>query len=182
MSDELSSVSGEDTQPLPGEEMAVNLTDQDASEVYHAIKLGAIGLLIPSDVRSEVALTPVICELPGSPGWIRGVTTLRGIAAPVFTIDPFLEHMSQKRSGRAVALIGEGDFMVGIELDSLPQRVSLSRKDRLSNTPPLPASIKPFVKESYKNQDGLWLMWDIDGFFSAVAELAKASDINSENI
>jgi len=95
--------------------------------------------------------------------------------APVFVVDSFFDYVSAQRGKRAVLLLGQGDAMVGFEIDTLPLRVELGEEEKLLNFPTLPESIQPFVLACHRNHEGLWIEWDIDGFFLAIAELAKRS-------
>jgi len=146
-----------------------------AQSIKHGLRIGTIGLILPEEVPTEVQLTPTLCALPGAPQWVRGVTTVRGIAAPIFRVDPFFDHYTYERGKRTTIVFQLGDSMAGFEIDEVPARVTLSEDEKLNNAPPLPASIQPFARACYRNAEGLWLDWDIEGFFSAIADLSKNS-------
>ncbi len=169
----------EDSQNAPSTESADSFARVNrvtgAQSIKHGLRIGTIGLILPDEVPTEVQLTPTLCVLPGSPQWVRGVTTVRGIAAPIFRVDPFFDHYTYERGKRTTIVFQLGDSMAGFEIDEVPGRVTLSEDEKLNNFPPLPASIQPFARACYRNSEGLWLDWDIAGFFSAVADLSKHS-------
>jgi len=176
------SKSMEDNQNMPGAVSAEKNTAASrgttvpaAQSIKHGLRIGTIGLILPEEVPTEVQLTPTLCVLPGAPQWVRGVTTVRGVAAPIFRVDPFFDHYSYGRGKRTTIVFQMGDSMAGFEIDDVPGRVLLSEDEKLINFPPLPASIQPFAKACYRTSEGLWLDWDIEGFFIAIADLSKHS-------
>ena len=65
------------------------------SVTTHAVVIGDVGLLLPSDEVSELVERSPVCKLPNTPTWFSGVISLRGNITPVFDLH-FLFALSRR--------------------------------------------------------------------------------------
>ncbi len=134
----------------------------------HAFTVANIGMLLPSELVSEVADDLPLCKLPNTPGWLHGMVNLRGNMVPLFNLNHVFGIERDKNARQRMLFIRLDDEWVGVLVDELPVRVALSPEDGLEQTPSLPEALEPYVRACYRT-DQLWVDWDIDGFLMAVA-------------
>ncbi len=144
-------------------------TVQPKTFTSHAFSIGNIGLLIPRAVMSEVSEDLSLCRLPNTPAWLPGMANLRGNIVPVFDLYDLMDIHREATHDRKVLIIGIKEEAVGLLIDELPTRVTLTTQDRLAENPPLPGALQPFVRACYLT-DQIWVDWDVDGFFSSTGE------------
>jgi len=140
-----------------------------STERRHGFWLGNIGLLLPFEIISEVSEGLAICRLPNTPAWMVGMSNLRGNMVPVFDLGLLLGIQTEKNSDRKQLFIKIEKEWVGVISDRMPSRIILNKENKLDELPPVPDELRTFVHTCYQQTD-IWLDWDIQGFFSWVAE------------
>lgn len=135
---------------------------------YHSLALGDIHLLIPEGVLGEVVDELEVCPLPKAGKALLGMCSLRGNIVPIFDIYQLLGVAAPEKLKRVIVL-GSGRERVGFMINHLPQKVKFTDEERSVRLPPLPERLSPFVETCFQRQ-GVWLQWDIFGFFRAAGK------------
>lgn len=147
-------------------EQAVTV-DKFYTIVTHSIRVGGLGLLIPSGEVSELIDKIPVCPLPNTPGWFNGIASVRGNMIPVFDLHELL-GFEAKGKGRKLFVFGSGDTAVSFWIDEMPQATMVTSDNRMNNTPPLPQLIKDHAQNYYFKDDQVWIDWDVKAFFRSV--------------
>ena len=133
----------------------------------HAVMVGNIGLLLPSNEVSELVENLSVCRLPNTPTWFNGVTSVRGNMIPVFDVHE-LFAVEGKGKDRMIIIVGSGETAIAFWIDEIPSMVMVTSDDRMSSSPPLPQLIKNHSRSYYFKDDHTWIDWDVKQFFSDV--------------
>ena len=134
---------------------------------YHAFRIGDIGLLIPQDSICEVAEELAYCQLPNTSAVLYGMANLRGNIIPLFDLHELFGFASNCKTARKVLIIGRGENAIAVMISELPIRIAITSDHRLSNLPPIPDRLQPYIKSCYQ-EDGVWFSWDLDRFFNDI--------------
>ena len=134
---------------------------------YHAFRIGDIGLLIPQDSICEVAEELAYCQLPNTSAVLYGMANLRGSIIPLFDLHELFGFAINNKTARKVLIIGRGENAVAVMISELPIRILITSDHRLSNLPPIPDKLQPYIKSCYQ-EDGVWFSWDLDSFFNDI--------------
>lgn len=147
-------------------------TQQESQElqVLHAFKVDNIGLLLQSDMISELLTSLSICRLPNTNQALHGMGNLRGNIIPVFDLRHLFGMPEHKH--KYVLAIGEGESAVAVLLDEVPLQVEIEEQYKLNALPPMPAVLRPHVRGAY-HTDGLWVDFDLMSFFESLHEYIK---------
>jgi len=140
-----------------------------SAERRHGFWIGNIGLLLPKESISEVSVGLAICRLPNTPCWLVGMSNLRGNMVPIFDLSVLFDIQIEKSLKRTLLLLKLDEEWVGVYSDRLPARILLDSESKLNKIPPIPEQLHPFVHSAYQQTD-IWLDWEINSFFSWVAE------------
>lgn len=148
---------GDDELPLVGVE-----------QIRYGFQIGGIGLLIAPRANCEVLDPLPISELPNCPAWLCGLINVRGNLVPVFDLTLFLDDNSERPTDRRILILDEGEYAVGVLIDSLPQVPTLEK--RLNTLPPIPTHLSEHISSAYYSRDFIWLDFDHRTFFQMLSE------------
>lgn len=140
------------------------------SVTTHAVVIGDIGLLLPSDEVSELVERLPVCKLPNTPSWFSGVTSLRGNITPVFDLHE-LFGVSVVGGKRRLIVIGSGETAVSFWVDAMPSMVSLVGEDLMVSDPPLPDFIRNNANRYFLKNNQIWVDWNVGQFFTALGNM-----------
>ena len=148
----------------------VKLAEEALVLTTHAVKVGDIGLLLPSGEVSELVDRLPVCKLPNTPGWFSGVSSLRGNITPVFDLHEFF-GVTVSSAKRRVIVVGSGETSVAFWVDEMPRMVTLGQEDDMAGDPPLPDSIKRHASRFFLKDNQIWIEWDVENFFTSLGEM-----------
>lgn len=137
----------------------------------YGFQLGKLGLLLQAGVASEVVEQPSIYPIPNAPDACRGLINLRGTLVPVYEIGQALGHIPTVRSEQnksALLILGRGDDMVGLLIDSLPVPIPVALHQPLAPPEHLPSVLHAHAGPCYRIDDRLWIEFDYQGFITGV--------------
>ncbi|MCK5639390.1 MAG: chemotaxis protein CheW [Gammaproteobacteria bacterium] len=154
--------------PEAGEFPAANLVASKAVIECHSFTIGPIGLLLPGDTVAEVFDELPHSRIPNAPRSLRFMANVRGDMVPVFSLHTILGVEETENMEYRMLVIGQRDMAIGLLVDNLPMRLTLTQEYILKSEPILPESLTPFVRECYQYKGQIWVDWDIYGFFSAI--------------
>ena len=140
------------------------------SVTTHAVVIGDIGLLLPSDEVSELVERLPVCKLPNTPAWFSGVTSLRGNITPVFDLHE-LFGVPVKSSKRRFIVIGSGETAISFWVDEMPCMVVLGGEDLMAGDPPLPDLIRNHASRFFLQNNQIWVDWNVGQFFTSLGKL-----------
>lgn len=152
----------------------VNVTDSDQTQqrlqVLHGFKIDSLGLLLSSNMISELLTSLSVCKLPNTNQTLYGMGNLRGNIIPVFDLR-YLFGMPECEQ-KYFLVIGEGENAVGVLLDEVPLQIEIAEQDKLNALPPMPGVLRPHVKDAYYS-NGLWVDCDLIPFFESLSQYIK---------
>ena len=142
----------------------------DAARPLHGFKVGNLGLLLPTNTVSELFQDLAYCRLPNTPAALVGMANVRGDIVPLFDLNKlFRMPAGGKHHWRFLIVRNEDEEAVGIRVEGLPTRLTLSTRNKLKTLPLLPESLRPHVRACYQ-LDNIWVEWDI---FSCFGQLSR---------
>ncbi|UCH39244.1 MAG: chemotaxis protein CheW [Gammaproteobacteria bacterium] len=141
--------------------------DQDLQR--HTVLVGSIGLVLPADEISELIEKAVVCELPNTPSWFNGVTSIRGNMIPVFDLHE-LFSIEQPAAGRRLIVVGENEIAAAFWVDDFPRLLAFADEDVTSIEPQVPSLIREHARQYFMNDGEAWVEWDFKSFFAALGE------------
>ena len=133
----------------------------------YGFRVGDLGFLIGPDTMSEVVAQSTVYLIPQTPTWLAGLINLRGNLVPVFDMTLCLELVAPPPEKRYLLVLDTGDKAIGLFVESMPQPADTSHI--LSQLPPLPEVLRPYVTTVYRDGDTLWLEFDHRVFFESLA-------------
>jgi len=145
--------------PLPPELAALAAPPQLEANpdeiVRQAFRIGAMRLLAPFAVASELVEMPGVYPLPRTPANLLGLVNLHGRIVPLFDLANVFETTHAAREKRMVLVIGHGNDAAGIVIDGLPRRLVFSPDDQII-APALPAGAANAVIATYLQGKDAW--------------------------
>lgn len=164
---------------LPSKALAANIDyvdlsdsqqEQQKTQALHAFRIDNLGLLMQTDMTSELLANLSICNLPNTNRVLYGMGNLRGNIIPVFDLQYLFGMPEGKR--KYFLVIGSGENAVAVLLDEVPLQVNIEEQYMLNALPLMPAVLRPFVRAAY-HSDGLWVDCDLMAFFESLTEHIK---------
>lgn len=140
---------------------------QQEVKVLHGFQIDNVGLLLRSEMTSELLTSLPICGLPNTNRVLHGMGNLRGNIIPVFDLQ-YLFGMPESKN-KYVLAIGAGEDAVAVLLNSVPMQIDIDEQNRLNSLPPLPGVLRPHVRAVY-HSNGLWVDCDLMSFFESLRE------------
>jgi len=136
----------------------------------HAVRVGNIGLLLPSRETSELVENMAICRLPNTPSWFNGITSLRGNMIPVFDLHELFGIENRDRQAKMI-IVGSAQSAAAFWIDEIPRMIMVTSDDSINGSLPLPPLIKDHSRSFYLKEDQIWIDWSVENFFSALGKL-----------
>jgi twitching motility protein PilI len=136
----------------------------------HAVRVGNIGLLLPSNEESELIENLPVCRLPNTPTWFNGVISLRGNMIPVFDVHELL-GFEGKGKERKLIIVGVTETAAAFWVDEMPRMVMVTSDDSTRSSLPLPQLIKDHSRNYFLKDEQIWIGWDVKAFFTALGNL-----------
>lgn len=136
--------------------------------VRYGFLLGAIGVLTPVGMTSEILDLQRIYLLPNTASWMQGLINLRGSLVPVIDLGDLLNvrgnttDKEHSKTERNLLVIGGGEQAFAIIIDGLPQPVTADRQE--TSLPPIADYAKDFVIRSYSFQQRIWIDLDLETY------------------
>ncbi len=151
-------------------ETSRRLPARDVARSLHGFKVSNLGLLLPAETVSELFQDLAYCRLPNTPDALVGMANVRGDIVPLFDLNElFGMPAGGKHHWRFLIVRNEDEETVGIRVEGLPTRLTLSARNKLKTLPPLPEPLRPYVRACYQLDD-IWVEWDIFGCFSQLSK------------
>ena len=144
--------------------------DYQDSQLLHGFKIDNLGLLLQSEMTSELLTNLSVCSLPNTNQVLYGMANLRGNIVPVFDLR-FLFGMPESEY-KYFLVIGTGENSVSVLLDEVPIQVDVGEQEKLNAFPPIPSVLRPHVTDAYYS-DGLWVRCDLMRFFESLSDHIK---------
>jgi len=130
----------------------------------HGFVIGNLGFLLPSDLACEVMDQLHICPLPGTAGWLLGMTHLRGRILPVFDLRQLVTDRAKADRVQRYLFIDPQDQGFALGIGSLPFRIKLQEHQRLSHTTGVPDLLLPHSRNLF-HHERVWIELDYKSFF-----------------
>jgi twitching motility protein PilI len=145
------------------------IADRSQAQVRYGYHVGEVGLLVGLNAVCEIVTLPVVARIPTTPAWFLGVANLRGGLVPIFDLGTLIAITPKAREhARFGVIFDRGDQAVGILVSEHPK--TLERLEPFSQLPPLPAALRDFVSNAFRNGPSIWLEFDHRRFFESIAK------------
>ena len=144
--------------------------DYQDLQLLHGFKVDNLGVLLESEMMSELLTNLPICSLPNTNQALYGMANLRGNIIPVFDLR-FLFGMPEC-DYKYFLVIGTGENSISVLLDEVPIQVNVGEQEKLNAFPPIPDVLRPHVTDAYYSE-GLWVGCDLMRFFESLSEHIK---------
>jgi len=151
----------------PASSAQAAMQQQDTIE-WLGVRVGSIGLLLPSSAARELLDPPPAARLPHTPSWLVGLANVRGTLVPVVDTAQALEVELETAARHYLLIFGHGNEALGLIMDGLPHRQNFEARERLSGLPPHPQLLDGHLTGAYDHDGLLWFELDLDGFFRAL--------------
>jgi twitching motility protein PilI len=154
-------------------------TEEAFSSLRYGFNIGAISLLIPQFIGSEMHLQPPVYRIPNTPEYFEGVCNIRGNIVPVYNFFKAFNILSKKAPAQAehessvgerrkkaqqqrILSIGEGERMVAVVVDQLPKAIQISEQAiQVNDLSTLPDLLIDYVSTSYLVDEVYWHELDL---------------------
>lgn len=154
------------------EKIGKDLLQIDAPQVENegltgfCFKVGNIGLLLSSDISSEVISNTPIYPVPDTVSWFYGLINLRGNLIPVFNLHQALKISKEHLAVDYLLVLDVGEKAIAITLCGHPELVSgLVLSDRPFAAPEF---LSRHIQQIYESAGSIWLRFDKDSLFRAL--------------
>jgi chemotaxis signal transduction protein len=148
-------------------------------QLRYGFVLGAIGVLTPADMISEVLDIQRIYTLPNTANWMQGLINLRGNLVPVFDLSKLLNITDNTKTQddtqiqQNMLIIGSGKQAFALIIDGLPQPITAERIE--TELPPIADYAKSFVFKSYSFQHRIWIDLDLENYLLSLRNQLAAA-------
>ncbi|MGH1538658.1 MAG: chemotaxis protein CheW [Gammaproteobacteria bacterium] len=137
----------------------------------YGFKVGDMNLIIDEATTCEILEVSNIHYVPLSAKWLIGVSNIRGDVIPVIDLEELVTGNSKEAAfnNGTLAVLGEGENSIGIELDELPVLLEFTKTERLIDYSGLTERIQPFIQYAYKKDADIWLCINFESFIQTIA-------------
>ncbi len=163
----------------PEERLQLEAEGEKDQIARFGFRIGELGLLIGHDIGSEVVPPASIARIPNTPGWLIGVTNLRGNLVPVFDLALLFESEAEAgeasgalRAKKMILVMGKGERAAGLLIDGYPRSVKSAVP--LTELPPLPEALAPHAGTGYLHEGMIWIEFRHEEFFETLARRMAA--------
>jgi twitching motility protein PilI len=153
----------------PSRRVLLDTGPQVDAVTRYGYRLGDLGILLGVRLPCEVVPPFTPTHIPGSPRWFSGVINLRGSLVPVFDLRALFDLTSSTSVLKTPTglILDRGDYAAAVIADGHPR--PLKNMTPLSELPPMPDVLEPFVNTAYTQDREVWLELDHRKFFASIA-------------
>jgi purine-binding chemotaxis protein CheW len=110
----------------------------------------------------EIIRLQTITSVPRTPGYLKGIITLRGVIVPIFDLRSRLGLKEAEHGPRTrVVVVYRGDEFAGMIVDSITQVMRVS-EDRIEPPPPTIGTVEAeFIKGVTRHQERLIILLNL---------------------
>ncbi len=139
---------------------------------FYSFPIAGYNLLISNQMSSELVEDNQVYSIPLAPDWLLGACNLRGDAVPIVDLCQILngEKTDVSLNKYNTLVLGDGEKIVGVLLDSLPVVMQFKKEESSETYPKFPDLVKPFITEVYKRNNIHWACLDLE---MLIASLSK---------
>ncbi len=136
----------------------------------YGFKVGGMNLIIDEATKCEILEVNNIHYVPLSANWLIGVSNIRGDVIPIIDLKELVNGNSKNAAFKngTVAVLGEGENSIGIELDELPVLLEFNKTEKLDDCSSLTENIQPFIHYAYKKDNDIWLCIDFESLIQTI--------------
>ncbi|VFQ43192.1 chemotaxis protein CheW [Desulfoluna butyratoxydans] len=158
------SFSSEKTGPFREPEAA-----QADSEPYIRFRMDGVHFAVPLGCALEVGRLPKVTPLPNLPGWVSGISNIRGDVVSMVDLKAFFGRgPSASPAGGSMVVLHAHHLKVGVRVDRLEGMVSLAEGAwKVSSNPFTRGDITPYLAGVAATGDSLLYLLDVKALLTS---------------
>lgn len=138
------------------------------AERHIAFRLGEARYAVPYRFVVEVGSVPPVTAVPRVPGWVLGVTNLRGEILSVVDLASFLGAPSIAEGGRMLVVRGAGEeTLAGLVVSDIAGMTQLSAATIRATTAPIEDAVAPYLAGVVEHQGQVVSILDLERLLSS---------------
>ena len=147
--------------PLNPNDIELDAEEESKTRLY-GFKIGSVGLLVGSEVHSEVVEGANIAPIPLMPSHVLGLCNVRGNLAPVYDLVSKMgfESVSDNQKSKRILMLGESEEMVGLEIQDLLVSLLFDDLDQVEDVPSVHDQLNAHIRYCYKKDGEFWFGFD----------------------
>lgn len=154
------------TRPSDDERNPLAGPEQEAGVSLLAFPVAGYGLLYDHESPTEYIDKQAIYPIPTDHPLFRGLINRRGSLVPVYEIRPLIDPDQRipDDASSNLFVLGRGDDAVGILLDAVPYRITVTEQQKTAPPPLLTKVFGEHLKHCYKDGDALYANVALDAY------------------
>ena len=149
-----------------GKEASTKKDIAENQELFVVFFMNESEYAVPVKNVTEITLPPDVTELPKVPGWVRGVTNLRGEIMSSVDLKDYLGmgHVAQDKSVRMLVArsVQDEDFVTGLLVDSVVGIFPISTDKIGAATAPIHDQVMRYFRGVYEREDRLLVVLNLE--------------------
>ena len=149
-----------------GKEASTKKDIAENQELFVVFFMNESEYAVPVKNVTEITLPPDVTELPKVPGWVRGVTNLRGEIMSSVDLKDFLGmgQVAQDKSVRMLVArsVQDEDFVTGLMVDSVVGIFPISTDKIGAATAPIHDQVMRYFRGVYEREDRLLVVLNLE--------------------
>lgn len=134
------------------------------------------GLMFDTELPMEFLENQKVYSVLSAHQYFLGLINRRGSLVPIYDIRPLLQHQASGPSGEILVLVlGEGDDAVGIVLDAIPFRITLTEENQIDTSVLLLQVFSEYLITTFQSDGQIYLELKLDSFLDHLSEDVKFS-------
>ncbi|MFV2060471.1 MAG: chemotaxis protein CheW [Gammaproteobacteria bacterium] len=133
-------------------------------------RMGNVLLVTEMGMVSEILSIPEYTRIPGAQPWVKGLANVRGTLIPILDMRVLLNAGQVKQEKRTrMLIIKDGDAVAGFMVDEVYGMRHFFATDKQDDMPSAEEFVKPYILGSYKQEDDVWGLFDMNKISSSTA-------------
>lgn len=139
-------------------------------------RVGDQHLLLELEDVQEVLPSPNYTRVPGTKNWVNGLANIRGNLIPIFDLKSYFGGQHTANFGRSRILVMErGGVFAGLLVDEVFGQKVFLEDQQVDQYEIDSTALGGFVRRAYRQDDKLWMVFDLNKLATAETFLHVAS-------
>ena len=140
-----------------------------------AFRVGESLIVCPRNQVREILTYPGVTKIPGSKGWLKGLSNIRGQLLPIIDMEEFFGGQ-ETLAGRVTRVIwvNHDDIPAGLLVDEVRGFRRFKAPDLRKETKGVAPALQPYLTGHFERDDETWLVLDLMRLVESQAFLQAA--------